>query len=51
MWGASTAVTTRTVDTHVKRLRQKLGEAGDYIQTIRGVGYKFVSTAAPKHGG
>jgi len=43
VWGASTAVTTRTVDTHVKRLRQKLGPAGEYIQTIRGVGYKFVS--------
>ena len=49
VWGASTAVTTRTVDTHVKRLRQKLGEAGDYIQTIRGVGYKFGSSVAPKH--
>lgn len=31
----------RTVDTHVKTLRSKLGHAGDYIRTIRGVGYKF----------
>lgn len=44
VWGASTAVTTRTVDTHVKRLRQKLGTAGEYIQTIRGVGYKLVAS-------
>ena len=34
-------VTTRTVDTHVKRLREKLGEAGAYIETLRGVGYRF----------
>ncbi len=44
VWGQSTAVTVRTVDTHVKRLRQKLRAAGDYIQTIRGVGYKFAAT-------
>lgn len=31
----------RTVDTHIKKLRLKLGEKGDYIQTIRGLGYKF----------
>lgn len=31
----------RTVDTHVKKLRSKLGEAGEYIKTIRGIGYKF----------
>lgn len=31
----------RTVDTHIKKLRLKLGKAGDYIQTIRGLGYKF----------
>jgi two-component system, OmpR family, phosphate regulon response regulator PhoB len=43
VWGMSAAVTTRTVDTHVKRLRQKLGAAGTYIETIRGVGYRFVS--------
>lgn len=49
VWGASTAVTTRTVDTHVKRLRQKLGAAGDYVQTIRGVGYKFISNVSPEH--
>jgi DNA-binding response OmpR family regulator len=31
----------RTVDTHIKKLRAKLGDAGDYIKTIRGLGYKF----------
>ena len=44
VWGIDAEVTTRTVDTHVKRLRQKLGEAGDYIETIRGVGYRFADT-------
>jgi two-component system phosphate regulon response regulator PhoB len=41
VWGYDSALTTRTVDTHVKRLRQKLNKAGDYIETIRGVGYRF----------
>jgi two-component system, OmpR family, phosphate regulon response regulator PhoB len=41
VWGIQGDVTTRTVDTHVKRLREKLGEAGNYIETIRGVGYRF----------
>ncbi len=41
VWGFSADVTTRTVDTHVKRLRQKLGAAGSYIETLRGVGYRF----------
>jgi two-component system phosphate regulon response regulator PhoB len=41
VWGIEADVTTRTVDTHVKRLREKLGEAGMYIETLRGVGYRF----------
>ena len=41
VWGYSVEVTTRTVDTHIKRLREKLGPMGKYVQTIRGVGYKF----------
>lgn len=44
VWGYEADVTTRTVDTHIKRLRSKLGEAGQYIETLRGVGYKFRST-------
>ena len=42
VWEYEASVTTRTVDTHVRRLRQKLGAAGDYIETIRGVGYRFL---------
>jgi two-component system phosphate regulon response regulator PhoB len=34
---------SRTVDTHIRRLRQKLGEFADYIETVRGVGYRFKS--------
>jgi len=41
VWGIEAEVTTRTVDTHVKRLREKLGEAGNYIETLRGVGYRM----------
>jgi len=41
VWGYQADVTTRTVDTHVKRLREKLGNAGQYIETVRGVGYRF----------
>ncbi len=43
VWGIEAEITTRTVDTHIKRLREKLGPAGDIIETIRGVGYKLVS--------
>jgi two-component system phosphate regulon response regulator PhoB len=45
VWGITADITTRTVDTHVKRLREKLVSARDYIETVRGVGYRFV--AAP----
>ncbi len=43
VWDINADVMTRTVDTHVKRLREKLGAAGDYVETIRGVGYRFKS--------
>ena len=43
VWGASQENMTRTIDTHVKRLREKLGaEVGAYVETVRGVGYRFV---------
>lgn len=41
IWGIRGDVETRTVDTHIKRLRHKLEEAGHYIETLRGVGYRF----------
>ncbi len=41
VWGPDVTVTLRTIDTHMKRLREKLGEAGALIDTIRGVGYRF----------
>lgn len=44
VWGIEADITTRTVDTHVKRLRQKLGRAGEYIETLRGVGYRCRAT-------
>jgi two-component system, OmpR family, phosphate regulon response regulator PhoB len=44
VWGVTADVTTRTVDTHVKRLREKLGAARCYVETVRGVGYRFVAT-------
>lgn len=43
VWGVQPGLTTRTVDTHVRRLRKKLGEAADYVQTLRGVGYRFTT--------
>ncbi len=46
VWGYSSDVTTRTVDTHIKRLREKLGSVGNHIQTIRGVGYRFSRDSA-----
>lgn len=42
VWDMHSELTTRTVDTHVKRLREKLGEARNYVETVRGVGYRFV---------
>jgi two-component system phosphate regulon response regulator PhoB len=41
VWGIQADITTRTVDTHVKRLREKLENARDYVETVRGVGYRF----------
>lgn len=43
VWDIKADVMTRTVDTHVKRLRQKLEDCADYIETVRGVGYRFVA--------
>ncbi|HKQ70966.1 MAG TPA: response regulator [Polyangiaceae bacterium] len=43
VWGMNLNVETRTIDTHIKRLREKLGKAGSLIETVRGVGYRFGS--------
>lgn len=41
IWGYEAEVETRTIDVHVRTLRQKLGEAGDLVETVRGVGYRL----------
>jgi DNA-binding response OmpR family regulator len=41
VWGYESAIDTRTVDTHVRRLREKLGNAADAIETVRGFGYRI----------
>ncbi|MCC6217566.1 MAG: response regulator [Polyangiaceae bacterium] len=49
VWGFESRISTRTVDAHVKRLREKLGAAREYIETVRGVGYRFADS--PPGGG
>jgi DNA-binding response OmpR family regulator len=46
VWGYESVIDTRTVDTHVRRLREKLGDVASYIETVRGVGYR-ISESAP----
>lgn len=46
-WNTEGAITTRTVDTHIKRLREKIGDTGDVIETVRGVGYRFTTRLSP----
>ena len=41
VWDIASDVTTRTIDTHIKRLREKLGKTGKLIETVRGIGYRF----------
>jgi len=41
VWGYENAIDTRTVDTHIRRLREKLGDSADCIETIRGFGYRI----------
>jgi two-component system phosphate regulon response regulator PhoB len=41
VWDMHADVFTRTVDTHIKRLREKLGKIGNQIETVRGLGYRF----------
>ena len=46
VWNYETEIETRTVDTHVRRLREKLGTEADWIETIRGVGYRLAERKA-----
>ena len=41
IWGYEFDGESRTVDVHIRTLRQKLGDAGDLIETVRGIGYKM----------
>ncbi len=41
VWGYENPIDSRTVDTHMRRLREKVGSAANYLETIRGVGYRF----------
>jgi len=41
VWGYESVIDTRTVDTHVRRLREKLGGLAPYLETVRGVGYRI----------
>ena len=45
VWQYETDTDTRTVDTHMRRLREKLGKAGRFLHTVRGVGYRFDDAA------
>lgn len=45
VWGYDQLIDTRTVDTHVRRLREKMGEAANYVSTVRGVGYRLMEPA------
>ena len=47
VWNYSTEIETRTVDTHVRRLREKLGPEAGWIETIRGVGYRIAEKKLP----
>jgi DNA-binding response OmpR family regulator len=44
VWAYDSLIDTRTVDTHMGRLREKLGAAGRYLETVRGVGYRFTES-------
>jgi DNA-binding response OmpR family regulator len=44
VWEYDSLIDTRTVDTHMRRLREKLGPAAKYLDTVRGLGYRFVES-------
>ena len=46
VWGYRSSVDTRTVDTHMRRLREKLGDHAQHLETVRGEGYRFIAQSA-----
>ena len=44
VWEYDAGIDSRTVDTHMRRLRQKLGRAGKHLDTVRGVGYRLIES-------
>jgi two-component system phosphate regulon response regulator PhoB len=51
VWEYNSTIDTRTVDTHMRRLREKLGPAAKHLDTVRGVGYRFIESAFRAAGG
>jgi two-component system phosphate regulon response regulator PhoB len=47
VWGDHVFIEERTVDVHVKRLRESLGEAGSMVETVRGAGYRLTAQGKP----
>ncbi|MEO7938937.1 MAG: winged helix-turn-helix domain-containing protein, partial [Burkholderiaceae bacterium] len=50
IWGDHVYIEERTVDVHVKRLREALGEAGAMVETVRGVGYRLTALSPSQPG-
>jgi two-component system phosphate regulon response regulator PhoB len=48
VWHANPTIQTRTVDMHMQRLRAKLGRAAEFLETVRGFGYRFKGAGASK---
>jgi two-component system phosphate regulon response regulator PhoB len=46
VWGYESLIDTRTVDTHIRRLREKLGSKADLVETVRGFGYRMAASAS-----
>ena len=51
VWDVDKSINTRTIDTHITRIREKLGETGRMIKTVRGLGYKFEEKEGDDHAG
>ena len=49
VWNVDKTLNTRTIDTHITRIREKLGDIGGMIKTVRGLGYKLEEKEGPDH--